>query len=847
MKNVGRRTNRCSRKWEFILLICVLTAALCQDMPAETWTDNTGNFEVNAEFVGITEDKVILRKSTGKTVAVPLNRLSAASRTLALQLNEASQNRTSIISEKQVTQATGSTSAQMVKGRDVGVMVHGLTKGQAPSEGAQAVPLPKGMTSVTVDLTFANLTDEVTRVRATSIKLVDSFGRAAPSLNKLAADSPANRQKLMELSAKAYMTAMQRLAPKQNGAARPSQPTARRPYDEDEEDLLLHAIKLDSKSTVRRKLTFYIPTESCDGALFIDVPTWGKGTELDEQIQNMKQMRSKIERSVADMEKMKRDMDKMKAEGLGGALAFPKPNGVAATVANESIRVLVQGSETGSSSFAHLGDLVQTEQLAYKVTGVNKVEKLPISGRKAANEARILAITYSLENLTNKTFEARPWLQLRHRGAGLIFDPIKSILLDSATQLIPRVPQELTAYFSVPSSLQSGPFHLVINNGQTRRLSGLGTATATQTYVGAAEIVLRTNAGGPEKVISLVAATHANPTTGGGDPVWAAPTSGNPPSSAWDVNSPVRLLKERFRFGSYAYTFNEIETTEVVRGTYRDKACPEGTKFVIVSGTIENLGTRSEVYGLSLRKFSLVSTDGAEFKVGADFLNEDDFQPGLQELHPNVPIRKRMPFIVPQQFKDRPLMLRFTDNAWSSKPRGFEVNLATEFNGEPAPTKPQSPETPKRGVDSVSASEALDDEIALDESFVLTGCKYTIAKPTPSVSLTPNYGGTVEPPDNASFLVVAYKATNQTKEKYRPDPELELVDYQARAFLPSSYTGFNLPRTLASGETRSMQAVFVVPNDVLKKPMVLNLKDNELKFSTGAEATANPEFRIRIQ
>ncbi len=42
-----------------------------------SWTDNTGNYRVNARMVSIGETTVRLLKDTGKYTTVPLTRLSA--------------------------------------------------------------------------------------------------------------------------------------------------------------------------------------------------------------------------------------------------------------------------------------------------------------------------------------------------------------------------------------------------------------------------------------------------------------------------------------------------------------------------------------------------------------------------------------------------------------------------------------------------------------------------------------------------------------------------------------------------------------------------------------------------
>jgi len=55
---------------------------------AETWTDASGSFRIEAEFVGVQDKNVLLRKPDGKTVSVPIERLSGESRELARRLYE---------------------------------------------------------------------------------------------------------------------------------------------------------------------------------------------------------------------------------------------------------------------------------------------------------------------------------------------------------------------------------------------------------------------------------------------------------------------------------------------------------------------------------------------------------------------------------------------------------------------------------------------------------------------------------------------------------------------------------------------------------------------------------------
>ena len=45
-----------------------------------TWTDNTGQFSVVAEFVELKDGRVVLKKDSGSITSVPLERLSAEDR-----------------------------------------------------------------------------------------------------------------------------------------------------------------------------------------------------------------------------------------------------------------------------------------------------------------------------------------------------------------------------------------------------------------------------------------------------------------------------------------------------------------------------------------------------------------------------------------------------------------------------------------------------------------------------------------------------------------------------------------------------------------------------------------------
>jgi len=62
------------------ILICGLLLAPAQLSWARKWADNTGKFSVEAELVDIKNDKVVLRKTSGGVITLPVARLSGADR-----------------------------------------------------------------------------------------------------------------------------------------------------------------------------------------------------------------------------------------------------------------------------------------------------------------------------------------------------------------------------------------------------------------------------------------------------------------------------------------------------------------------------------------------------------------------------------------------------------------------------------------------------------------------------------------------------------------------------------------------------------------------------------------------
>ena len=68
---------RLQRIWVLPALLVLLAVSPAW---ARTWTDDTGQFSVEAELVEVKDGKAWLRKSDGKVIAVPLAKLSQSDR-----------------------------------------------------------------------------------------------------------------------------------------------------------------------------------------------------------------------------------------------------------------------------------------------------------------------------------------------------------------------------------------------------------------------------------------------------------------------------------------------------------------------------------------------------------------------------------------------------------------------------------------------------------------------------------------------------------------------------------------------------------------------------------------------
>lgn len=88
---------------------------------AETWSDASGKFKIEAQYGGVDGKNLVLKKADGSTISVPISRLSPASRAQAKKLFEQSRSGASAASASPVATAPISSAQPMISSAPVEV------------------------------------------------------------------------------------------------------------------------------------------------------------------------------------------------------------------------------------------------------------------------------------------------------------------------------------------------------------------------------------------------------------------------------------------------------------------------------------------------------------------------------------------------------------------------------------------------------------------------------------------------------------------------------------------------------------------------------------------------------
>lgn len=117
---------------QIVVAISASSLAFVVPIQAETWTDATGKFKIEAEFQGVVGSSIALRKPDGSTVNVPIAKLSPTSRERAKDLYE----------QQKSTFTTESTASAPAMSADTTSSSKGSKLTVTPPEPSAVEPMP---------------------------------------------------------------------------------------------------------------------------------------------------------------------------------------------------------------------------------------------------------------------------------------------------------------------------------------------------------------------------------------------------------------------------------------------------------------------------------------------------------------------------------------------------------------------------------------------------------------------------------------------------------------------------------------------------------------------------------
>ncbi len=124
----------------------------------ETWTDQSGKYQVDAKFVGVEGRSVVLRKIDGSTVEVPIDRLSAESRARAKRMYEMSKSGASVRGDAPQAAPTMSATATASSSH---LSPNGLKLNFTPPDPPSVAPMPAFPENASLKETFDFVSGQV--------------------------------------------------------------------------------------------------------------------------------------------------------------------------------------------------------------------------------------------------------------------------------------------------------------------------------------------------------------------------------------------------------------------------------------------------------------------------------------------------------------------------------------------------------------------------------------------------------------------------------------------------------------------------------------------------------------
>ena len=279
----------------------------------------------------------------------------------------------------------------------------------------------------------------------------------------------------------------------------------------------------------------------------------------------------------------------------------------------------------------------------------------------------------------------------------------------------------------------------------------------------------------------------------------------------------LNFLEDRVSIGRFAYTIHDLKALDQDElDRIGLQAPPTGTRFLILDHTVENI---SGATSYPSSEYYLIDADGSEFRI--DQVASHWLATGLlNETHPGVPVRLPIVFTVLEDSANQPLRLRLAENHRKS----VEIDLSRKRDPEPIDAD-QGTTKRERSIGHVTPAEEIQDREAPlgarvdagDFAYVFKGHRTMTSRRLRSQTLTP--------PDGTTFLLVDYQFENLTDRRKGSLVTIDLVDGKGRSFGTSSFASLpdRMPGSLEPGESKRSSLAYVVPEEILEGPLVLEM------------------------
>ena len=810
-----------------IFFLCFfLEVFVGNEADAETWVDRTGKFKTEADFIKVEGQNVVLKKSNGKIITVELDRLDPTSAAMARELQSQIITKTKPLDSIDSANGAGKT-FEKIKAGEFEYWIHEVTIDSMPADTKETAASDRSENRrVTLDLSIRNLTYEMSRISTRSFKLMDADGRLLPTIDEINSFTPEKREKTRRISSQATQVAMDYLMTSQTENQPPNHPPALDQKLQDEEDQVLNVTVLEPHAVIRRQVSFRISRPGIDGALYLEAPKRRQTTLVEQKTAQLRRLGMEPEETVSSLQQSS------EARQNGESI---KPSGISPAVDTETVRIKIQTGTTEELNRPGLGDELLFNHISLKVVSMERVKSLGEYGPKATVDCEILAIKCELANITKATRKANLLFGLRHQS-GVIFKSKTRWQSEYSIQVVPRTTETLTVFFPVPIEEIKGPFSLVVTEREDNVTVQPSSLPPSPPLF--ADVTLRERAHPTPRTIAVALQGFKAESD--------IKASSNPSKDReLSRNLPSYFLGDQFLFEDFAHTIHGVKIIDKIAGKYSELKPPEDARFLILECTIENRQRRSERIP-SPTLYSLLDSSGHVFKVDNSIIWDLNTRiDSTHNAHPNVPVPFSFPFTIPASASGEDFVLVLEKPAFLLEPsKKLSVKLAAHSGREKIILPSAEQVQLQSNLQPSPASEVEPGELNLNTVISSNNFHYRITGYRSQQTIERRFRMKDIAPKGAIFLLVDFEMENPKSEKQFPEDQLNLIDSRGRVFEKSSLAReHNRILSLDGNERITTSEGFLVPEEVVKGPMVLQIEPSQSPYSEEVP----PYHRIRLK